>query len=130
MNTSVIHWPIAVRLALEYLIEKSAAKNNGYVRIKISLPGRPRTTGEKSQNHRLNGFIQQICMSTGNDFDMIKVLIKMRAIDKGYPFLTLPTGDRYPKSESFSTVEECSLLIAETEQLAAEEGIRLKENTD
>jgi hypothetical protein len=97
------------------------------VKITIEPATKRRSTGEHSQNHRLNGFIQQICNSTGNDFDMIKMVVKLRAIDKGYPFETLLTGDRFPKSERESTISECSILIQEVEQLAAEEGIVLVE---
>lgn len=97
------------------------------IRVTIEPETRRRSTGEHSQNHRLNGFIQQICNATGNDFGMIKMVVKLRAIDKGYPFETLSTGDRYPKSESDSTIQECAILIQEVEQLAAEEGIVLVE---
>jgi hypothetical protein len=113
--------------AVKKFVEKSNRLHSGYARVRLLHPGRPRSTGEKSQNHRLNGFIQQICVETGNDFDQVKMEIKFRAINRGYPFQTLSTGDRLPKSESESTVEECSLLIQEVEQLAAELNIRLKE---
>jgi len=102
-------------------------KNPEQVYVMIAPVKKRRSTGDQSQNHRLNGFIQQICVSTGNEFDMIKMLVKLRAIDKGYPFQTLPTGDRFPQSENESTVQECAILITEVEQLAAEEGVALQE---
>ena len=102
-------------------------KSPEQVHVTIQLVRKLRSTWYLSQNHRLNGFIQQVCMSTGNEFDMIKMTVKLRAIDKGYPFVTLPTGDRYPQSESNASVSECAILIQEIEQLAAEESIVLQE---
>jgi len=109
------------------MLVRKGAKIGDWYDVDIALPRRHRTTGDKSQNHRLNGFIQQICVDTGNEFDMVKMLVKMRAISRGYPFVTLKTGDRFPKSESESSVQECAMLIEEVEQMAAEEGIALIE---
>lgn len=94
--------------------------------FKASSPRRKRTTGERSQNHRLNGFIQQICVETGNDFRAVKEVVKLRAIGRGYPFKTFH-GVTVPQSEADCSTVECSLLIEEVEQLAAEEGIVLRE---
>ena len=38
---------------------KCRDKNNGYVLVTLQPPKRPRTTGEHSQNHHLNGHIMQ-----------------------------------------------------------------------
>ena len=64
------------------------------VTVTIEKPFRPRTTGYKSQNHALNGYIQQICMDTGQDFGTTKNYIKQMAIAMGYPRKTrkLPNG--------------------------------------
>lgn len=92
-----------------------------------SLDDRPRSTGPRSQNHRLNGYIQQIAVETGETFDTVKWHVKKEAVTMGYPFTTSRWGEVVPKSEARATVAECSLLIDEVERLAAELGIVLRE---
>lgn len=119
-NPLTIEVPAGMRKAVAY----EAAK--GWATVKLSRPRRPRTTGWHSQSHHLNGHIQQICVETGNDFDAVKSVVKMRAISRGYPFHTFQ-GIAIPQSEAQSSVEECALLIDEVHQLAAELGISLRE---
>lgn len=107
------------------------------VQLTIEKPFRPRTTGYKSQNHALNGFIQQICMETGQDFSTTKNYIKKMAIDMGYPIKTrkLPNGcvedmlDWYGNpigiSEKDASIQDCSMLIECAVMLASDLGIRL-----
>lgn len=107
------------------------------VTVTIEKPFTPRTTGYKSQNHALNGYIQQICMETGQDFSTTKNYIKQMAIAMGYPVKTrkLPNGcvedvqDWFGNpvgiSEADASKEECSLLIECAVQLASELGIML-----
>ena len=87
-----------------------------------------RTTGEKSQNHHLNGHVQQIAMETGAGFDDIKSYIKREAVAMGYPFVTLANGDILPKSEADSDTAECALLIESAHVVAADNGIILRED--
>lgn len=102
--------------------------------LTIEFEKRPRTTGEYSQNHCLNGSIQQICEETGNDFSTVKTYVKQQAIKRGYPvkmkkgeYLVGVDGNLIPISESDSTTVECGYLIEETKILASELGIILKE---
>jgi hypothetical protein len=118
---------------LNALLDKAEAKHNGYINVSIELPRRPRTTGERSQNRALNGYIQQICEETGNDFGVVKTEIKHRALRRGYPFLEkngIIMRDIYGRemgiSEADSSVEECGLLIEEAIQLASELDIKLE----
>lgn len=124
-------WPLQ-----RALLDKSAERHGGYLSLDVSLPHKPRSTGWKSQNHRLNGFVSQICKATGNDFDDIKLFVKRRAMRRGLPpklngsgqvVYSRIDGEPLPKSETEMSVEECSWCIAETEQLAAEENIQLVE---
>lgn len=99
------------------------------------IPGsRPRSTGKYSQNHRLNGFIAQVCHAKGGDFDMIKCEVKRRAIELGFPpYREVRIGGQLYaifKSEADCTMRECGYLIATVEQLAAEEGVHLVEVDD
>ena len=106
------------------------------VNIILEEPFRPRTTGYKSQNHALNGYIQQICEETGQDFASTKKYIKQRAIEMGYPILKQRTpsgwqdvvdwwGNPVGISETDASVEDCSKLIDATLMVASELGIRL-----
>jgi len=113
-----------------------ACKPGGYVHIVIEPMKRIRSTGPLSQNHRINGFIQQICNWTGEDFATVKIYCKQKALRRGYPIREVEgkqvysriTGEPIPESEAFITVEQAAFLIEEIEQLAAELGISLVES--
>ncbi len=94
--------------------------------VKIGKVRKPRTTGEQSQNHALNGIIQQICSHTGEDFGDTKMEIKRRAINRGYPFRTALGGDPIPQSETDCDTVECGLLIDEARDVASFCGVRLR----
>lgn len=97
-----------------------------------SCPLRIRSTGPHSQNHRLNGFIAQICKALNMDFDTVKVQMKYNAIELGFPpYEEIITSDGHRlalfKSEADCTARECGYLITATEQYAAEHGVVLRE---
>lgn len=85
-----------------------------------------RSTGPHSQNAHFYGHCQQIAEITGNDFDMVKLVIKLRAIKRGYPVERILNED-IPQSEVDCNTLEESYLIEECHQLAAEEEIILRE---
>ena len=102
---------------------KCRDKNNGYVLVTLQPPKRPRTTGEHSQNHLLNGILVQICEETGNDYDSVKDAVKMIAVENlAYPYKTIG-GKIVPQRERECSVEECSKLIEAAQMLAADLGI-------
>lgn len=118
------------------LVDNVNKKYNGFIRCQFSPPYKPRTTGKASQNHRINGFLMQICEETGNDFDDLKMYCKKRAIRRGYPvkvdgqgypIISLETGEYIPESERNIDTLQASYLIEEIEQLASEYGIILTE---
>jgi len=128
--------PAAFSAAVDRLRERSLAKHAGYLTVRLDLPHKPRTTGEHSQNHCLNGFAQQIAESTGNEFDDVKLAGKRRAFRRGLPFLqrddgstvlSLVDGEPLPISERDMSVEQAGWVIDELVQLAAELGITLEE---
>lgn len=117
----------AIREAIKRELIKCRDKHNDYVLVTIASPKRPRTTGDGSQNHHLNGHIMQICVETGNDYDAIKNAVKMIAVEQmGYPYTDFH-GVITPKSESESSTDECAKLIEAAHILAADLGIILKE---
>ena len=97
---------------------------DGFVKVSLDRPGRPRTTGENSQNHFINGACQKIAVETGNDFDTVKMAMKKMALSRGYPFDTIGT-EIIPKSESKLTTAEAKILIETIQEFAAEWDISL-----
>ena len=109
------------------LAERLKKKRVQQIYVKIGYPRKPRTTGEGSQSHHLNGHVQQICMETGDEFDDVKMEIKRRAIKRGYPSHTDSFGNVVPQSEANASTVECAMLIEEAHDVAAFLNIRLKE---
>ena len=104
-------------------LRKCRDKYNDYVLVTIQPPRKPRTTGENSQNHLLNGIIVQICEETGNDYDSVKDAVKMIAVEQlAYPYKTIG-GKIIPQRERDCSIEECSKLIEAAQMLAADLGI-------
>lgn len=107
---------------------------NKQIHVLIEAEKKRRSTGYKSQNHHLNGHIQQIAMCTGQPFDDIKKYVKQMAIDMGYPMLMQfgrPVMDLWGNpqgiSEADSTTDQCALLIEAAHRLASDLDIILQE---
>jgi hypothetical protein len=98
--------------------------------VKLDKPRRPRTTGERSQNHHLNGHIQQIAEYTGDSFEAVKKHIKFEAIAEGYPYRTTSFGDVEPQSEADASTAECAILIETTHRIASDLEVILREYDD
>ncbi len=108
-------------------LRKCRDKHNDFVLLTIQPPKKPRTTGEGSQNHHLNGHIVQICNETGNCYDDVKDAIKQIAVEQmGYPYKTI-AGKIVPLRERESSTDECAKLIEAAHLLAADLGIILQE---
>ena len=88
---------------IKHELRKCRDKHNDYVLVTLQPPKKPRTTGEGSQNHHLNGHIMQICNATGQDYETIKYCVKMIAVEQmGYPYKTI-AGHIVPQPESESS---------------------------
>ena len=122
-----IVFPVVAQDAWLVLREKLKKKRINQVYLKMGMPRKPRTTGEGSQNHHLNGHIQQIAQHTGEDFATTKWQIKQRALNKGYPFDTGKLGVPVPRSESVASTVECGYLIDECHEVASWLGVKLRE---
>lgn len=108
-------------------LRKCRDKFSDYVLVTIQPPKKPRTTGEGSQNHHLNGLIMQICNETGQDYDGVKLAVKMTAVENmGYPYSEI-AGRIVPQGESECSTDECAKLIEAVHVLAADLGIILQE---
>lgn len=97
----------------------------GYLKVELSRPGKPRTTGEGSQNHAINGAVQIMAKELGYGFDEMKTALKMEAISRGYPFRTI-LGKVVPYSETELTTMQAGHLIETIIQIAAENNIRVE----
>lgn len=113
--------------ALSVLRQELDRKRLSQAYVKLGKPRKPRTTGEYSQSHHLNGHVQQIAAETGDEFDDVKMEIKRRAIKRGYPFRTDSFGNVVPQSEADCSTVECAMLIEEAHDVAAFLNIKLKE---
>lgn len=112
---------------IKHELRKCRDKHNDYVLVTLQPPKKPRTTGEGSQNHHVNGHIMQICNETGNSYEVIKYCVKMIAVEQlGYPYKTI-AGHIVPQPESESSTDECALLIEAAHILAAQLSIILQE---
>lgn len=117
----------AARANIKCELAKCRNKHNGFVLVTFQPPKRPRTTGENSQNHHLNGHIMQICNETGNDYDTVKDAVKLTAVEQfAYPFKTIG-GRIVPQRERECSTEDCAKLIEAAHYLAADLGIILQE---
>lgn len=115
------------RANIKHELSKCRAKYNGYVLVTFQPPKKPRTTGEGSQNHHLNGHIMQICNETQNSYKAVKEEIKRIAVENmGFPY-EIVNGHIHPQGESESSTAECALLIEAAHVLAADLGIILQE---
>ena len=115
------------REAIRRELERCRDKHNDYVQVTMQPPKRPRTTGENSQNHHLNGHIMQICNETQNSYNAVKDEIKRIATEEmGYPYEEI-NGHIHPIGESESSTDECAKLIEAAHVLAADLGIILQE---
>jgi hypothetical protein len=109
--------------AIKRELTKCRDKHNDFVLVTLQPPKRPRTTGEGSQNHLLNGIIVQICEETGNDYDSVKDAVKMIAVEQfAYPYKTIG-GKIIPQRERDCSTDECAKLIEAAQMLAADLGI-------
>lgn len=117
----------AAQANIKHELRKCREKYGDFVLITLQPPKKPRTTGEGSQNHHLNGHIMQICNETGQDYETVKYCIKMIAVEQmGYPYKTI-AGHIVPQPEHLSSIDECALLIEAAHVLAAQLGIVLQE---
>jgi hypothetical protein len=115
--------------------EKTRNNPTPFYCVTLDVPHKPRTTGEKSQNHAINGFCQQIAKAMGWEFEDVKTYAKQRAIKYGYPIQydeddkarTDPWGNVYGVSETELSTTEAGYLIDALHEIAAENGIVLRE---
>ena len=117
-----------VRAMLKNLFDLCWGKYGGYVKLELSPPYRPRTTGLESQNNLIWRLITIIANETGNELADVEEAVKERALRRGYPRKINPiTGQVKPASMTTINTVEAGYLIEELYQLAAEYEINIDE---
>ena len=119
------------------MVIKDCIDKKRRLHVLIEPEPKARTTGDYSQNHHLNGHIQQIAKITGQPFEDIKKYVKQQAITLGYPMKTIagnPVTDMWGQvvgiSEKDATTEQCALLIESVHKLADDLDITLEEGNE
>lgn len=122
LNLSVDDW--GLKAAIKGLSDLCFQKYGGYIKLEMSPPYRPRTTGKDSQNNLIWKLITLISQDTGNDLADVEEAAKERAIKRGYPARQNKlTGRIKPVSMTEISTVEASYLIDELLQICAEYGI-------
>jgi len=122
--------PDDAKIAYHHMLDHCIERHGGFVSVIVHPPRKPRTTGEKSQSHHFNGHVVQIAQEIGEDFDVVKMEIKRRAIKRGYPTRTTKFKELIPISESEASTVECSYLIDQAHEVADFLNLKLKESND
>lgn len=74
------------------------------------------------QNSMLHARIARISVASGEDFESVKLAVKMRAVKRGYRVRTV-LGAVMPEPSHLTDTERCGYLIDECEQIEAELGL-------
>jgi hypothetical protein len=106
-------------------------KHGDWYDVEISYPRKPRTTGDKSQNHRIAFLCNIIAAENAFEgfttYQSVKDLAKLRAIKRGYPYRWAKVPGYadavLPCHENELDTVQAGYLIDELEQMAAECGI-------
>lgn len=122
-----IRIPKDLQPAKKRLFDFCNKSRGGYLRMTLAPPYKKRTTGEKSQNHHINGHCQQISNVTGQSFFDVKKYAKQKAIDRGYPILYNEEGkpvlDLWGNEQGISETEtdtiQAGYLIESLHEVAA-----------
>ena len=123
---SVDDW--GVRAAIKGLKELSEKNYGGFIRLEMSPPYKPRTTGLNSQNNLIWKLITEIAKETGNELQDVEDAAKMQAIKMGYPYKQNKiTGQVKPLSMTEIDTQQAGFLIDELYAIAAEYNVDLKE---
>ena len=130
-GTLVVNIPRGYEAAVMMLTERSRAKHNGYMTVKIDTPHRPRTTGWKSQNHHLRGHVRQLCDYTGYTMSEMMQLIKEDTPSWPVTYKDFRGEKRMVHvSEADISVEVASEAIEICHLYAAENGCKLRETSE
>ncbi len=132
INTLLV--PAGSLPALAVMVEK-ATKRGGYITLSISLPKRPKTTGERSQLNRHWGHCEDIadqlstikCSYTKREIDDA---IRRMSVDEGLPTFLNIDGKEEPIHLSEMSVEEANIVERVKQRFCDENELWLHEYDD
>lgn len=126
--------------AYKDFFKRGREKHQDIYRVKISYPMKRRTTGKKSQNHRIAFLCNLIAAECSgiegmSTYQQVKDLAKLRAIKRGYPYRWIkfirpdgqPGENLAPFHEDEIDTVQAGFLNDELEQMTAEMGIDIPE---
>ena len=123
--------PAAFRDAARAMVDKCIQRHNGFCRLSLDRPSKPRTFGPGSQSAHLHGHLQQLAIHFGYDLAEMKLIMKDCVPE--WPVEERKFGKTVklrPVSEAtVSTVVE-SAGIEWCHRIAAEEGLVLVEGKE
>lgn len=114
--------------AFRGMIDGFLSTLHGWVQVTLSKPGKPRTTGWKSQNAHIAGHETQISLETGCSFEAVRM--RMKQLCPGWPHEILPDGTSWPQSEAQADTVQAAALIETIHAFAAEYQIVLIEGDE
>ena len=123
--------PPAFRDTVRVICDRCVKVHNGFIRVSVDRPSKPRTFGPGSQSAHLHGHLQQLALHFGYDLAEMKLVMKDSVPE--WPVEERRFGRTVkvrPVSEStVSTVVEAA-GIEWCHRVAAEEGIVLVEGKE
>jgi hypothetical protein len=110
------------------VVERCLKKHNGFCKLTIDVPFKPRSTGYKSANHHLRGHEQQIAMAVPCTLSEVHETIKEELADWPERVINGPRGTKFIKaSEADISSAVCAAAIELCHVWAAHLGITLIE---
>ena len=125
-----LYIPHAFSIAADRIIERCQKAHNGFIKLSIAVPSKPRTTGELSQNNHAWGHATQIASGLTQGDDPRDVLYDACIATPDYPTRMNKFGRVVAQSWSEATTVQAAAVIETLHRLAAEFGIVLIEGKD
>ena len=125
-----LYIPHAFSIAADRIIERCQKAHNGFIKLSIAVPSKPRTTGEQSQNNHAWGHATQIASGLNQGDDPRDVLYDACIATPDYPTRMNKFGRVVAQSWSEATTVQAAAVIETLHRLAAEFGIVLIEGKD
>ena len=119
--------PEFARDAWQVMQQDKRYQQSNQLAVTFGPPKRPRTTGEKSQNHAIHGYATQIGVFTGDYKEDVIREAKRRAVTHGYPTHEDSFGNIVPDSEKGISTVEAGYLIDELKVIASYVDLTLRE---
>ncbi len=124
--------PGSATVAVWQTLDLIGQKTNGYYRVQISRPFRPRTTGPRSQSARFRGHCDDLSQQVPGGYSPTEIAdaMKRMAVEYGYRTRLSVDGIETPVSEGDLSVEEEGLLLRVQQRYADIHGFWLTEYID